>query len=127
MSVDDIKLDEPKPNQDYVLTSEDKFNRMLFRTIAITIISIVTIVGGCTAHSNSYDADRLSEKAKIVIEQTKASVAESEAAQAKIETMERMVKDGANPIAVRCMMNGWIDNSTCLVVGLKSNKELPNE
>jgi hypothetical protein len=95
--------------------------KYIARLILVGVIIVFTIVGGCTAHSNTYDADRKRAEAEYKAEAVKGEIARAEAEQAKIETIRKMTMDGGiNPIAARCAVEGWNDRSdTCKLIGIR--------
>lgn len=71
-------------------------------------------------HSNIYEADVVAAEAKLEAEQTKRTEAHAKVKIEKINAMERMINAGANPIAIRCMDQGFTNdnNIACLAVGI---------
>lgn len=86
------------------MTDGDKF---IVRTAAITLCAIIAIVGGCAAHSNTYDEAR----EKAAAEHTRASAevqrARNEIELEQIAAIERLIKEGHNPISAACAIKGF--------------------
>lgn len=124
-----MELDE-KDNPKQFSNEEKLLNRLMFvaaGVLAIIFLSMTT----CTMHSNTYDPQRLKEEAVSLQSEYAMQTAISKhkletiklAEQAKIEkikTMERMIKDGANPVAAACAVHGWNnDDIACIVAAGK--------
>lgn len=101
-----------------------------FGAIVLIVLSMTT----CTMHSNTYDPERLREEAEIKkveveIERTKIDIQRAELAkeQAELNTIERLVKLGVNPIAARCGVHGWQsdrnnnDDTACIIAAGKDS------
>ena len=105
--------------------------KFIIKTVAIVIVALFTIMGGCAMHSNAYDGERLQGDAEVQKAITQARIAEVQAeekvliAQSDAKTeqtlaIERLIGTGVNPIAARCAVMGWEVNSrtpdtTCMV------------
>ena len=105
--------------------------KFIIKTVAIVIVALFTIMGGCSMHSNAYDGERLLGDAEVQKAKTEARMAEVQAdenikvaaSKAKTEqtlAIERLIGTGVNPIAARCAVMGWEVNArtpdtTCMV------------
>ncbi len=131
---------------DFTLEKNELNPTIKFIVIAVssTLLTMILIMGGCTAHSNTYDAERIQSETELQRVKMEASKAEAEANQAiriaesntKKETIlaiERLIEGGTNPIAARCAISGWSTKSrdtTCeLAINVPSstNKNLLND
>ena len=93
-------------------------------TVTTVVVTLFLVFGGCTMHSNTFDAERLKGKAEIERAKTEASVAQSNAKLEEIKAIERLINSGTNPIAARCAVKGATGQSereACLVVGVNVN------
>ncbi len=104
---------------------EDNFTHPLLKTGIYTVTAIIltlfTIFGGCSMHSNTFDGERLKGVAEIQRAKTEASIAESNAKLEEIKAIERLINSGTNPIAARCAVKGAVGTSereACLLVGV---------
>jgi hypothetical protein len=105
---------------------DDNLNPMLkpiMYTCATVFVTIMLVFGGCTMHSNTFDAERLKGQAEIERSKTEASIARSNAQLEEIQAIERLVTSGVNPIAARCAVMGWTNSEkeTCLLAGADVN------
>ncbi len=99
---------------------EAKLFRMMIYAIGTIIIVFFLTIGGCTMHGNAYEADveKQMTAQKIagieIVKETEATKRE------KLRIFEDLVRNGANPVAVRCGMGGWgsITSDACLAVGV---------
>lgn len=103
--------------------------------ILLVFLIISFAIVGCTIHSNTLDPERTREEvAELAIEAEMArdvfaanAIANALQAKATAEQLaasERMIALGANPIAIRCMLNGWnLNDKKCLIAAAApSNK-----
>ena len=102
---------------------EDDLTHPLLKTGIYTVTSIIVtlflVFGGCTMHSNTFDAERLKGQAEIERAKTESSVAASKARMEEIKAIERLVAAGTHPIAARCAIKGYTEREreTCLFAG----------
>lgn len=106
---------------------DDNFTHPLLKigiyTGTVIVLTLFTIFGGCSMHSNTFDGERLKGQAEIQRAKTEASVAESNTRLEEIKAIERLINSGTNPIAARCAVKGWTgsDRNACLLAGSKIN------
>lgn len=104
-------------------TQEARLIKFVTRVVAATVITIVAIFGGCSMHSHVYEADNIRAEAEVQAEETKATVAKYEADRARTDAITSMVNNGANPVAAKCAIEGWMSNDdTCMAVGIAIGK-----
>ena len=103
---------------------EERLISLAIKAAAIAITLIILSVVGCSMHSNAYEPDVKSAEAKIKIEEAKMAESKYAASIEEVKAMERMIQNGANPIAVRCMKEGWSRDTsgTCLAIGVALGK-----
>lgn len=84
------------------MSEQERVIRFVAKIVAGVIVLFILSVTSCTMHSNTYDAERLAEEAKIEqIEADKAKL-RSEVEKQRITAMEKLIAEGKNPVAVRC-------------------------
>lgn len=99
-------------------TETEKLVRMGMYLLTGIVMGMFLLMTTCTIHSNTYDADRtkaeaLRMKQVVALEERKTTakiaIAEKEAETKKtqLETLERLVDKGLNPVAIRCAIGGW--------------------
>ena len=76
----------------------------VIKILAITFVAVVVTMGGCSMHGHAYEADNLAAEAKIKALEVEASKADAQVRTEKIKAMADMVNNGANPVAVRCIV-----------------------
>ncbi len=103
---------------------------LVFAFLTILILSMVT----CTMHSNTYDGERLREnavveqgkvdlkKVELQIKQTQADIERE-----RLQTVEKMVANGLNPIAAHCAVYGFNDSDISCVVAAGAKGITPND
>ena len=106
---------------------------------AAIFCTIVLTFGGCTMHSNMYDAERLAGEAEIertlterAIAQASATkeqtLADTEAKREETLAIERLIGSGVNPVAARCAVKGWStqDREACVLSGTRDTRDNAN-
>jgi cell division protein FtsL len=90
---------------------------------AIVAVIIFLSMTTCTMHSNTYDDERADAEVKI---QQSENETEVQKETLRLATLERIVEQGANPIAVRCAILGWSNNNkeVCLVAAANSKMNM---
>ena len=106
-------------NTNPLVDPEERMITLAIKTIGVVLGILFLGISTCSIHGNAYEADVISAKAKLAVEQTKQEEADAKVRIEKINAMERMVNSGVNPIAIRCMDKGWNNDNTCLAVGLE--------
>jgi len=101
MTILDDTPETPKPSKPQ-LTEQERTIRFVGRTIATAILLIFLMVTSCTMHSNTFDAARLVEEAKIVKLENENSLVIQKTKRDLTTKMTTLIENGANPIAVRC-------------------------
>lgn len=109
--------------------SEDKIkesNRLMYVSSG-TLIVIMLSMTTCVMHNNTLGPARMKEEA--VAEQAKYRVAELTVQNRieKIKAMERMIKEGANPIAAACAVHGWNNDDIACIVAAGKNQKVTTE
>ena len=105
------------------ITSEERSVRFVTKVVAITLTVIILSMVGCRMHSNAYEADVLAQEALVKAEEAKMNADTANVKLEEIKATERMIENGANPVAIRCMQVGWKSNDgTCMAVGVMTDK-----
>ena len=76
------------------------------------LVTFFLVVGSCSMHSNTFDAERRSADAKYELARAERTRASLEADLEEIKAIERLVKNGTDPIAARCAVKGWDSRDT---------------
>ena len=95
-------LDEGGKDNKPEMSSEERTMRFVAKIIAGTLLLIVAAMTSCTMHSNTYDAERLVEEVKIQQAENERTKMIEETKQKKTEAIEKLIREGNNPIAVKC-------------------------
>lgn len=123
-------IDNDKPKKEKpVMSDEEGFMNRIVYWVAGTLMFVVLSMTTCTMHSNTYDPDRLREEAKIEqvkveLERYKAETIRqtNEISKARLESLEKMVANGVNPIAAGCAIMGFKnDDVGCIVAAAGGN------
>lgn len=106
-----------------LVSPEERMVQFVAKTVAIVVTIIIVSMVGCTMHGNMYEADVKAQEVLIEAEKTKQNAATAQSRVEETKSRERMIEKGANPIAVRCMEEGWrSDDGVCMAVGVSGNK-----
>jgi glycine cleavage system protein P-like pyridoxal-binding family len=119
-------LDDEKDNKPE-MSSEERTIRFMSKLVAVTLLLIVAAMTSCTMHSNSYDAERLIEEAKVQQAENERTKMIEETKRRRIVATEALIKAGKNPVAVRCSLNPNLSRSeqeNCHVLGLTIGKNV---
>ncbi len=76
------------------------------------ILTFFLIVGSCSMHSNTFDAERRHADAEYEIARAEHTRASKEVALEEVKAIERLVNKGTDPIAARCAVKGWDSRDT---------------
>lgn len=107
-------------------TESEKLVRMGMYLATGIVMGVFLLMTTCTIHSNTYDAERTKAEAlrmrqEVALEERKttAKIAiagkKAETEKMQLETLERLVDKGLNPIAIRCAILGWSKKSEGLI------------
>lgn len=124
--------DEPEKMsvEDFKITT-NKIIYLGFTSLLVTVLAMTT----CTMHSNTYDSERLEQEVKVAmvevqLEQKKLEIKELavKGEAAKLEIIERMVKNGTNPISAACAILGFNQEDIgCIVAASNHTPPVPQE
>jgi len=114
----------PKPE----ISEQERTIRFVGKIIAFVVLMIFLMVTSCTMHSNTFDAARLVEEAKIkAIENGKMklenekSLTFQETKRQRTAAMKELIENGKNPVAVRCAFaanQSRDEKDSCARIGL---------
>ncbi|KKK71783.1 hypothetical protein LCGC14_2910480 [marine sediment metagenome] len=76
------------------------------------LLTFFLIVGSCSMHSNTFDAERRHADAAYELARAEHTRASNEVDLEKVKTIERLIKNGTDPIAARCAVKGWDSRDT---------------
>jgi len=113
-------LDEEQSNK-LEMSSEERTIRFVSKIIAATLLLIVFAMTSCTMHSNTYDAERLVEEAKIQQAENEQTKMIEETKRKKIEAIANLIREGKNPIAVKCAITSSVPkdlDDKCYTLGI---------
>jgi len=101
--------------------------RFIVRSVMIFFLVLVSIIAGCSMHSNTFDEARAAGRAELERAELETIIAnhsaELETITANhsadvesIKAIERLVGSGTEPVAARCAILGWKTGDTvCLM------------
>jgi len=107
---------------------EFMLNRLITRTIAAVVVVIFLSITTCTMHMNSYNpeeakAEAAATKAKIEVQEAKHT-----AEMARLKLVEELIsKEKVDPLAARCAVEGWDDESAAVCLEIVKGKAAPAE
>ncbi len=85
---------------------ERGLTRLAYLAGGIIILFILSTTG-CVMHSNSYDEARMKQETEQIRADREVAKAKQQVELEQLAVFERLVQDGANPVAVRCGIEGW--------------------
>ena len=115
-----INLDDKKTDKTE-MSNEEKTVRFVTKTFAVTLLLIVLAMTSCTMHSNTFDAERLAEEAKIQQAKNEQTKMRQETSQKRIEAIETLIREGKNPVAVKCALTTSLPkdlDDNCYTIGI---------
>lgn len=122
--VNDFHSDTAREQQE---SKERDFVTFLIKVAIGVFCFLVIVVGGCTAHSNTFDEARIRAEAELQKAQTEYTAAQNQIRIEEIAAIERLVKEGVNPFTAACgfqdfnrMTSG--DISACAMVAAGAKK-----
>ncbi len=109
-----MEVDEKRNTKEF--SNEQKLlNKLMFVCGGVLVIIFLGMTT-CTMHSNGYDSERIKEGAVALQAKYAMQTATSAHRLEKIKAIERMIKNGANPVAAACAIHGWDnDDIACIV------------
>ncbi len=86
--------------------------KFVMYVVSAVILTFFLIVGSCSMHSNTFDAERKRAAAEYELARAEHTRANKEVQLEEVKTIERLINKGADPIAARCAVKGWDSRDT---------------
>ncbi|KKM88816.1 hypothetical protein LCGC14_1254990 [marine sediment metagenome] len=86
--------------------------KFVMYVVSAVILTFFLIVGSCSMHSNTFDAERRHADAEYELARAEHTRANKEVQLEEVKTIERLINKGTDPIAARCAVKGWDSRDT---------------